>query len=146
MSYGTRKNTNKDFKVLSFVIFTIINNYVCIDYLSCESKKLSEIPVCSGGVLKHGNKSFDKILVIGIPDLVMKLLSCYAFLKKIHSFVIIKFPKKILEYYFSKGFTLLECNTNNLEKIQNEVKDRIHAENTENFDKVVTCTTTITTT
>ena len=36
MLYETRKNPRKDFKVLSCVIYTIIRNYVCIDYLACE--------------------------------------------------------------------------------------------------------------
>ena len=49
----------------------------------------------------------------------------------------------MLEYYFSKGFTLLEWNTNSLAKLPNEVKDRIHAEETENSDKVMTCTNRI---
>ena len=35
--YDTRAyNPKKYFKVLSCVICTIINNYVCIDYLACE--------------------------------------------------------------------------------------------------------------
>ena len=39
MSYETRKNPKKIFIVLSCVIYTIISNYVCIDYLGYESKK-----------------------------------------------------------------------------------------------------------
>ena len=46
-------------------------------------------------------------------------------------------------YYLSKGFTLFECNTINLEKLPIEVKDRIHAEDTENYDKVMTRSTKI---
>ena len=34
--YETRQNPKKYFKVLSCVIYTIISNYVCIDYLACE--------------------------------------------------------------------------------------------------------------
>ena len=49
----------------------------------------------------------------------------------------------MLECYFSKRFTLFECTTVNFEKLTNEVKDRIHAEDTDNYDKVMTCTTTI---
>ena len=45
----------------------------------------------------------------------------------------------MLEYYFSKGFATLECNVNNLSKPQNKVKQRIHAEETDNSDKVMTC-------
>ena len=46
-------------------------------------------------------------------------------------------------YYLSKGFTLFECNTINLEKLPIEVKDRIHAEDTENYDKVMIFNNTI---
>ena len=49
----------------------------------------------------------------------------------------------MLEYYFSKGFTLFQCNNINLEKLTNEVKYRINSEYKESFDKVMTCTTTI---
>ena len=60
--YETRNNPKKYFKVLSCFIYTIINNYVYIYYLVCESKELSEPPVGTGGIYKHGNKSYDKIL------------------------------------------------------------------------------------
>ena len=49
----------------------------------------------------------------------------------------------MLDYYFSKGFTLLDCNINDLEKLPNEVKEIFHAEDTENSDKVMICSTTI---
>ena len=54
MFYETRKNTEKYFKVLRCVIYTIIKNYVCIYDLACEPKKFSEMPVGFGGFLKHG--------------------------------------------------------------------------------------------
>ena len=56
-----RKNPKKVFKLLSCVIYTIIRNYVCVDYLASESKQLSELPVSYGGGFKHENKSYDKI-------------------------------------------------------------------------------------
>ena len=51
-----------------------------------------------------------------------------------------------MEYYFSEGFTILECNYNNLAKLPNEVKQRTHAEETDNSDNVMTCINTITST
>ena len=45
----------------------------------------------------------------------------------------------MLEYYFSKGFTILECNDNNLAKLPNEVQEIIPAEETDNSDKVMEC-------
>ena len=68
MFHETRgEHPRKRFRVLSCVIYTIIENYVCIDYLACQSKKLSEISVGS----KHAKKTFNKILGIGIPDLLI---------------------------------------------------------------------------
>ena len=55
-------------------------------------------------------------------------MSCHGFFKNINYVVILKFPKRILEYYFSKRFTILECNYSNLEKNQNDVKQITHAE------------------
>ena len=61
MFYETRGyNPNKSFQVLSFVIYTIIHHYVFIDYLGFQSKQLSEIPVGSGGVYKHGKTIYEK--------------------------------------------------------------------------------------
>ena len=42
------------FKVSIYVIYTTTRNYVCIDYLASESKKLSRLPVSFGGGFKHG--------------------------------------------------------------------------------------------
>ena len=49
----------------------------------------------------------------------------------------------MLEYYFSEGFNILECNVNDLAKLPNEVKQRIHAEERDNSDKAITCINTI---
>ena len=109
------------------VLTSLIKNYFCIDYIACQLKKLSEIPVGYGRGYKHGDKKIDRILVIVIPDLLINLMSCRRFLKNIHYVVIIKCPKRMLEYYFSKVFTILECNYNNLEKLPNDVKQITHA-------------------
>ena len=83
--------------MLSSVIYTIIINYVCIDYLASESKQLIEIIVGSGGGYKHEGKSYDKILGIGITDLLMNLMSCHGFLKNKDPVVILKCPKRMFE-------------------------------------------------
>ena len=83
---------------------------------------------------------------IGIPDFLMNLMSCHGFLKNKNPVVVLKFPKRMLEQYFSKVFTLFDCNTNNLAKLPNEVKDRIYTEDAKNSDKVVICNTTISST
>ena len=49
----------------------------------------------------------------------------------------------MLEYHFSKEFSILERNLNNLAKLPNEVKQIIHAEERHNPDYVMTCINTI---
>ena len=92
---------------------------------------------------KHVEKTFNRILAIGIPDLLMNLLSYSGFLMNIRSIVMLKCPKRMLEYYLSKEFGILECNFNNLVKLPNEVKQIIHAEETDISDFVMTCINTI---
>ena len=85
------------------------------------------------GVLNTETEVLTEKLGIGIPDLLMNLMSCHSFLKNITSVVILKSPKRMLEYRF-KGFTILECNTNNFAKLPNVLKQRTHAEETDNLD------------
>ena len=49
----------------------------------------------------------------------------------------------MLEYYFSKGFGILDRNSNNLKKMPNLEKQRIHAEGTNDSDYVMNYNTTI---
>ena len=97
-------NPKKTFSVLSCVIYTIIGNYVCIDHLALQSKQIREIYMDS----KYVEKDFNRILGIGIPDFLMNLLSCHGFSKNMKYIVILKWPRRMLEYYFSKGFGILE--------------------------------------
>ena len=46
--------------MLSCVVYTIISNYVSIDDLGTESKKLSELGLGSGGSFKHVKKVMTK--------------------------------------------------------------------------------------
>ena len=48
----------------------------------------------------------------------------------------------MFEYYLLKGFTYFDLIIINLEKIPNEVKVRNHAEDTDNSDKFMICSTT----
>ena len=67
----------------------------------------------------------------------------HGFLKNKNLVVVLKCPKSMLEYNFSKVFILFDCNTHNLEKLPNEAKEIIHAEDVENSEKVMICNNTI---
>ena len=58
--------------------------------------------------------------------------------------VILKCLKRIFETYFSKGFNYFDCSIINLGKLPIEAKQRIHAEDTYNSEKVMICSTKIT--
>ena len=83
--------------MLSCIIYTIIINYVCIDYLGSESKKLNDLHLGYGGSYEHVNKSYDNLLGIGIPYMLINLMSCRGFLKNRDSVVIIKYPNSMFE-------------------------------------------------
>ena len=90
------KNVTNSLIVLSCVIYAIIYNYVCIDYLDCQSNKLSVICMDK----KYQGNSFNKLLGIVIPYLLMNLFSCRGFMKNINSTVVLLCPSRILEYIY----------------------------------------------
>ena len=137
-----KKYAKKMFRVLSCVIYTVIRNYVCIDYLGYE-KKLIDLRLGVAGSYKHINKRCDNVLGFEIPDILLNLLSCDGFSKNNDSAVILKFPNRIFEYYFNKGFIIFDLDENNLERLQSEVKNRVGAEVIDNSDKRMICSTPI---
>ena len=53
---------------------------------------------------------YNNLFGIGIPDLLLNMLLCHGFLKNNDSVVILKFPNRMSEYYFNKGFVDLICD------------------------------------
>ena len=121
---------------------SIISNDVCIDYVGSEIF-LSDLLIGPGGSYKHFNKKYENILGFGIPDLLMNLLSCQYFLKNNDFVVILKFPNRMFEYYFNKGFIIFNFDEKKLKRLPYQLKDRVGAEVTVNSDKVMICYTTI---
>ena len=98
------------FRVSSCVIYTIIGKHVCIDYLDSNKSKLSDLRLVCTGNNKHNGTDYVSVLGIGIPDLLLNLLSCHGFSKNNESVVIIKCPNRMSEYYFNKGLVIFECH------------------------------------
>ena len=67
--------------MLICVIYAIIDKYVCSDYLGSEKSKLSDLRIGCTGSNKHNGTDYENVLGIGIPDLLLNLLSCHGFLK-----------------------------------------------------------------
>ena len=95
MFHETRHiKSKKAFRVLICVIYTIIDNFFCIDYIACQSKTLSE--TCADG--KYSVKYFNELLGALIPDLIMNLLTCHGYTKNIKSIVVLKCPRWMLKF------------------------------------------------
>ena len=92
---------------------------------------------------KTSGKSFNKLLGIVISYLLMNSLLCHGFTKKIKYTVILLYPLRMLEYYFSKGFVILKRNSNNLLRIENDVNQIIHALDIHDSDYVMIFTAEI---
>ena len=58
-----QKNTIRVYRVLSCVLYSVIDNYVFIDYICCQSKTLSRIS--SDKISEQA--SYNELLGIGIP-------------------------------------------------------------------------------
>ena len=86
---------------------------------------------------------YDNLFGIGIPDILLNMLSCHGFLNNNESIVIIKFPNRMSEYYFNKGFIEFTCDEDHLNKIPLFVKQRVGAGVEVNSDKVMLCKTKI---
>ena len=94
MFYGMRhKNAIKDFRVSICTIYAIIYHYVCVDYLACQSKKLSVIYKDR----KYKGKSFNESMGIGIPYLLMNSFLCRGLMKNINYNFILLCRSRLLE-------------------------------------------------
>ena len=96
-------NTMKFYRFLSGVLYSVIENYVCNNYLCCHSKKLS---VISSDKI-FGEASYNELLGIGIPEVLMNLVSCHGFMKKPNSTVILVCRYSLENYYLGKFLLLL---------------------------------------
>ena len=131
------------FKVLSCVIYKIIDRYVSVDYLGTEIKKINELSLGCTLKIKHEAMDYDNLFGIGIPDILLNMLSYHGFLNNNESIVILKCPNRMSEYYFNKGFIQLIYDEDHLNKLPKLVQQRIGAEPKVNSDLVMLCKTTI---
>ena len=92
MMFDENRN-NMIFKVLSSVVYCIIKNHVCADYLCCPQTKLH----AENKGFK--NTTYNDISGIGIPEILMKIISCHGFVNDSNSAVIFSCCIKLVDYY-----------------------------------------------
>ena len=88
--------------VIVAVIYTIIDDYICLDYLGLLQAKLS----------KHDNKfedtKFKYFSRLGIPDVLINITSCHGFAKSSIFTVILTCLNCLVPYHLSKGFAIVK--------------------------------------
>ena len=83
------------YRVLSCVVYYLIYNYVCIDYLLFQSKTLSSI----SSQKTFEQTSFNILLGIVITEMLLNLVSCHGFMKKPNSTVILNCQSRLVKNY-----------------------------------------------
>ena len=90
------------FKVTEAVIYTIIDKYICLDHLVLLQGKLS----------KHDdnfkNIKFNNMSGLGVPEILMNIVSCHGYVKSSISTVILKCCNTLVPYYISKDLSWLK--------------------------------------
>ena len=108
----------KVYIVLIFVVYSLIDNYVCIDYLPFQSKTL--ISVSSKPTFEQ--TSFNVLLGIGIPELLLNLVSCHGFMEKPDLTVILNCRSRLINNYLSKILCIIEKDLKQLSMLTNYLK------------------------
>ena len=104
------KDIRNVYRVLSCVVYTLIDNYVCIYYLLCQSKTLpgiSNIPIFK-------EISFNLLLGIGISEMLLNLVSCHGCMMKYNSTVTLNCLSRLINNYLSKGLFIIEQGSKQL--------------------------------
>ena len=78
--------------------------------------------------------SYNELLDIGIPEVLMNLVSCHKFTKNNNSIFILVCRSCLVNYYFAKRFVILEHNSKKLISVPNDLKLTIHATNIQKRD------------
>ena len=86
---------------------------------------------------------YDELSIIGIPEILLNIVSCHGFSQEENQKVILMWRIKLVLYYLSKGFVMLEKYFQDLKKIPTWFKQRNHAVAMNVNDLVMTCNTDI---
>ena len=97
LMFNDNRNSIK-FKVLSSIVYCIMYNLICVDYLCCTKTKLC---IVSKGQLFE-NRTYNSVSGIGIPEILMNIISCRGFLNNTQSDVILSCRSKSVDYYLQK--------------------------------------------
>ena len=112
---------------------------VCVHWLFVSTER--KIPSLSHILFE--DTSYDELSGIGIPEMLLNIVSCCVFLKEDTPTVIFTCRSKLVSYYPSKGYVMLTNGSKDLEKITTRIKQLIHAVAMNVKDLSITCNVSI---
>ena len=87
--------TSVVYKVIVSIIYSIIDDFLCLYYLDKLQQKLSDFE-------KKFENYFNDLSGLDIPEILMNIMPCYGFSKVTASTVILTYRSDIVTYYLSK--------------------------------------------
>ena len=92
----------------------------CLYYLCIQHDKLSS------NDMSFQDATFDGFPGIGIPEVLMNIMSCCGFAKEENKIFILMFRIKLVSYYLSKGFLIIDPKSDALDNVPLKFKQKIH--------------------
>ena len=118
MFYENKKITM--YNVIGAVMYGIIDNYICHYFMGLFQERQS----------KHDNKfeknKFNYLSGLGIPNILMNIMSCNGFDKSSILTVILTCRSDLVPHYLYKGFVIVEREEGGVDNITINTKMMIH--------------------
>ena len=111
------------YKVIVPVTYTMINNYIGLDYLSLLQDNLSRLNN------RFEKTKFKDLSGLVIPDTLMNIMSCCGFSESPISTVILTFRVDSVTHYLSKVFVIIETEEGGIDNIIMSLKIQTHDDN-----------------
>ena len=114
------------------MLYNIIDNYICLDYLGLLQYELSKQNN------KFENTKFKNVSALVIPDVLMNITPYHGFYKYPISTVILSCLIDLVPYYLSEGIYIVETEEGGLDNIPIIMKNQTNAVNLNNGDSILT--------
>ena len=105
------------YRVIGTVIYTIIDNYICLDYMGMLQYKWSKHDI----FFKDQVQWFSGL---GIPEIFINIMPCHGFSKPSISTVISTCCSDLDPYYISKVFVIVETEVDGVHNIPMSIKNK----------------------
>ena len=115
--------------MLGVVVYCFLEKYVCVDYFCLQTEQKILLPHKG-----FEDTSFYELSVISIPERLLNIVSCCGFVKDNNPTLVLTCRSKVVSYYLSKVFVMLDQDSQAPNNAPLRVKQHIHDLNMFNND------------